>query len=262
MLDLESPAGSTLATRALRATHRDNAPANSVGSHADLTPDHSSSSISSTVCKADIVRDDLTDLRLGQYALGPKIGGGGMGKVFRARHIHLDRLFAIKFMAADLSGHSEAQDRFERETLALGQLQHPQIVNAVDARCHDGLQFLVMEFVEGEDLAQLVKRRGAIPPEEACDLIRQVAAGLAYSHACGFVHRDIKPSNLILNRAGIVKILDFGLVRSERRDHQLTDQGEPLGTWDFLLQRNKLKMRLRLITAATFTAWDAHFCIC
>lgn len=234
MLGLESRAESTLATRALRAVHGDAARASSSESPAGLIPDREPTSVRSTVCKADIVRDDLTDLYLGQYALGPKIGGGGMGKVFRARHVHLDRLFAIKFMAADLSGHSEAEDRFEAETLALGHLQHPQIVNAVDAGCHDGLRFLVMEFIEGEDLAQLVNRRGAIPPEEACDLIRQVALGLAYSHSCGFVHRDIKPSNLILNRAGIVKILDFGLVRSERRDHQLTDQGEPLGTWDFL----------------------------
>ncbi len=186
------------------------------------------------VCKADITRDDLTGLYLGQYALGSKIGGGGMGKVFRARHMHLDRLFAIKFVSAEFSGSDDVQERFEQETLALGRLQHPQIVNAVDAGCLDGLMYLVTEYIEGEDLASLVQRRGPILYEEACGLIRQAALGLAYSHASGFVHRDIKPSNLIVNRSGVVKILDFGLVRDTYADHQLTEQGAMLGTWDFL----------------------------
>ncbi len=157
-----------------------------------------------------------------------------MGKVFQARHLHLDREFAIKFVAADISGHSEAQLRFEQETRALGQLQHPHIVNAVDAGCVNGLKYLVTELIDGEDLAQVVERRGPLPPVEACELIRQAALGLSYLHGLGFVHRDIKPSNLIVNRAGIVKLLDFGLVHGGTVDHQLTDAGETIGTWDFL----------------------------
>lgn len=186
------------------------------------------------VCKADIVRDDLTGLCLGQYALGRKIGGGGMGKVFAARHLHLDRAFAIKFMSSDLSQSTDAQLRFEQEVRALGQLQHQHIVNAVDAGCVNGVKYLVTELVDGEDLSKLVQRRGALPMAESCELVRQAAVGLAYSHAHGFVHRDIKPSNLIRDRAGTVVILDFGLVRSLEVDGHLTQNGEMLGTWDFI----------------------------
>ena len=187
-----------------------------------------------TPCKADIALDDLTGLSLGQYALGRKVGGGGMGKVFTARHVHLDRSFAIKFLGSDISHSTEAHLRFEQEVLALGKLQHPNIVNAVDAGCVHGLKYLVTELIDGEDFTQLVQRRGMIPIDEACELIFQAALGLAYSHQCGFVHRDIKPSNLIVNRVGVVKILDFGLVRTLKVDHQLTDNGELLGTWDFI----------------------------
>lgn len=166
--------------------------------------------------------------------LGKRIGHGGMGKVFRARHRHLDRILAIKFVAANHSRLSEALQRFEHETRALGQLQHPQIVNAVDAGNCNGLMYLVTEYIDGEDLSQLVQRRGPLPPVEACALVQQAAEGLAYLHSRGFVHRDIKPSNLIVDRAGCVKLLDFGLVRSIHTDHQLTDDGQTLGTWDFL----------------------------
>ena len=186
------------------------------------------------VSTMDIARNDLTGFCLGQYALGERIGSGGMGHVFHACHQRLKRDLAIKFLAADLSSHDECQRRFEQETLALGALQHPHIVNAVDAGSFNGLQYLVTEFIKGEDLAQLVARRGALRLDAACSLIRQAALGLAYSHARGFVHRDIKPPNLIVDRQGCLKILDFGLVRSIHVDHDLTDDGQTLGTWDFL----------------------------
>ncbi|MFO1095945.1 MAG: protein kinase [Planctomycetaceae bacterium] len=227
MVAIETPAEPASATRALRAAR---AP-----SPAALNADPPSDEpVLPTVCQADIARDDLTGFRLEQYLLGPRIGQGGMGKVFRARHRHLDRTLAIKFVAADVSGLPEAQQRFERETRALGLLQHPHIVNAIDAGSCHGLMYLVTEYVDGEDLSQLVERRGPLPATEACGLIRQAARGLACLHARGFVHRDIKPSNLIVDRAGCVRILDFGLVRSAHADQQLTDAGQTVGTWDFL----------------------------
>jgi serine/threonine protein kinase len=213
------------ATRALRVGN---------GSSPVIPAHTSEAAVLPTVCSADLTRDDLTGLSLGQYELGVRIGGGGMGTVFSARHRHLDRLFAIKFVSAAISSQADAQLRFEQETRALGQLQHPQIVNAVDAGCVNGIKFLVTEFIDGEDLARLVMRRGALAPAEACELIRQAALGLACLHAAGFVHRDIKPSNLIVNRDGVVKILDFGLVQGGEVDHQLTDAGQAMGTWDFL----------------------------
>jgi len=186
------------------------------------------------VCNADIARDDLTGLVLGPYALGRKIGGGGMGKVFAARHLSLDRPLAVKFIRSDFVAHPDARRRFEQEVKALGKLQHPHIVNAIDAGSVDDMQYLVTEFVAGEDLNQLVHRFGPLPMVEACELIRQAAVGLAHSHRCGFLHRDIKPSNLILDTAGCVKLLDFGLVRSATIEPDLTMAGEMLGTWDFV----------------------------
>lgn len=226
---LESSPVSTNATRALRAGQP--ATFNTSQQRAEL---QNGSLLSPTVSEKDISRDDLTGLFLGPYALGTKVGGGGMGKVFKATHVHLERVFAIKFVAADIAGDAETQLRFEQETRALGQLQHPQIVNAVDAGCINSLKYLVTEFIEGEDLWNLVQRRGNISPKEACEFVRQAAVGLAYSHSKGFVHRDIKPSNLMLNGSGIVKILDFGLVCHEQTDKQLTEKGATLGTWDFI----------------------------
>ncbi len=196
------------------------------------------------ICKLDIARDDLAGLSLGPYALGSKIGGGGMGKVFTAKHVTLDRSFAIKFIGSSANAWPESRIRFEQEIKALGKLQHLNIVSAVDAGCVEGMQYLVTELLEGEDLSQLVQRQGALPIAEACELIRQVAVGLAYSHRAGFLHRDIKPSNLILDRSGIVKIIDFGLVRSADMNQSLTVVGEMLGTWDYVAPEQAQDARL------------------
>lgn len=186
------------------------------------------------LCKADIARDDLTGLAFGPYVLGQKLGGGGMGKIFVARHVHLDREFALKFIIADANHSLEASLRFDQEVKALGKLQHPNIVSAVDAGTIDGLQYLATERIQGQDLWQIVKWRGPLSIPDACEMIRQAALGLAYSHACGILHRDIKPSNLIVDRLGVVKILDFGLVRKLNSEQLLTMDGVVLGTLDFI----------------------------
>jgi hypothetical protein len=238
MSDAADPADWSPATRLLRVRVEEDEPT-SVGpvpavAAGAVSSKVAAASIPATVQARDIARDDLTGLSLGQYALGEKIGGGGMGKVFRARHVHLDRLFAIKFVATNLANRGDVQQRFAQETRALGQLQHPRIVNAVDAGCLDGLKYLVTEYIDGEDLTRLVARRGVLPVAEACGLIRDAALGLAYSHSRGFVHRDIKPSNLIVDREGGIKILDFGLVHDQQRDSELTAEGAILGTWDYI----------------------------
>lgn len=221
---------SNLATRALRA----GISPGPAGSVTQGNPQPSAADTLPMVSQADLQRDDLSGYSLGQYALGAKIGGGGMGKVFQARHLHLNRELAIKFVCSEISSNPEAQLRFEQETRALGRLQHPNIVNAIDAGSHRGLKYLVTEYIEGKDLAQLVQQRGAFPVSEACEFMRQAAKGLSYLHAAGLIHRDIKPSNLIVDPSGVLKILDFGLVHSETVGHQLTDAGSTIGTWDFL----------------------------
>ena len=157
-----------------------------------------------------------------------------MGRVYVARHVHLDRNFAIKFIGLQASHAPDIAVRFEKEVLALGKLQHPNILSAVDAGSVDGVKYLVTELINGEDLAQLVRRRGPLPCADACELIRQAALGLAHSHNAGFLHRDLKPSNLILDRTGVVKLLDFGLVCQAEANHELTSHGGMLGTWDFV----------------------------
>jgi serine/threonine protein kinase/formylglycine-generating enzyme required for sulfatase activity len=155
------------------------------------------------------VGDTLRD-----YRLMEKVGRGGMGMVFKAVHVKLDRVVAVKVLSGRRWQDPAAVARFEREMKAVGRLDHPNIVHATDAGDSDGVPFLVMEFVDGENLAALVRRRGPLPLAEACGLVRQAAAGLHHAHQAGIIHRDVKPSNLMLDRDGVLKVLDLGLALS------------------------------------------------
>ena len=183
---------------------------------------------------ADLQRGDLTGRRLGPYELGERIGQGGMGQVFLARHQALGKQFAIKFLAGSIQRNPEAERRFQEEITSLGKLQHPNILNAVDAGRAGDVHYLVTEYVDGQDLAELVTEHGPLNPARACDFIRQAANGLACAHALGFVHRDIKPSNLMIDAHGTLRLLDFGLVRNQQDTDGLTSAGQLLGTIDFL----------------------------
>ena len=149
--------------------------------------------------------------QLGEYQLIERLGGGGMGTVWKARHSRLKRVVAIKRLPSGRRGDRRAVGRFEKEMEAIGRLSHPNIVQAHDARDIDGTTVLVMEYVDGIDLGKLVRRLGPLGIPDACELVRQTALGLQYIHENGLVHRDIKPSNLMLTRRGQVKILDLGL---------------------------------------------------
>ena len=136
-----------------------------------------------------------------------------MGRVFKAIHRKMNRTVAVKLLPESLVQSPESVERFQREVHALARLSHPNIVAVHDAGAADGTHFYVMDLVEGEDLARLVKEHGPMPVELALDCILQAARGLEYAHAQGIVHRDIKPSNLILDHDGTVKILDLGIAR-------------------------------------------------
>jgi serine/threonine protein kinase len=183
---------------------------------------------------ADLNRPDLTGLRLGHYVLGQRIGSGGMGQVFVGKHETLGKQFAMKFMAEPARTSSEGTHRFQLEIESLGRLSHPNIVSAVDAGFANGVHYLVTELVTGKDLSQVVANDGPLKEQQVCDILLQVAAGLAHAHAHGFVHRDIKPSNLIVDEHGAVRILDFGLVRSQQQSADMTCPGLLMGTIDFL----------------------------
>ncbi|MCI0701896.1 MAG: serine/threonine protein kinase [Planctomycetia bacterium] len=152
--------------------------------------------------------------QLGSYLILDQLGSGGMGQVFLAEHAHMRRLVALKVFPPN-SYDMVARERFFREARAAGTLDHPNIMRVFDL-CQEGkLLYLVMEYVEGVSLQTLVGHFGPLEVATACHYARQVAFGLHHAHEMGFVHRDIKPANLLLDRAGLVKILDLGLVRSE-----------------------------------------------
>ncbi len=152
---------------------------------------------------------------LGGYTLLEGLGQGGMGKVFRARHLALDTIAAIKLLQPRRKEDASAIDRFQREMVALGRLDHPNIVRALDAGEEGGRHFLVMEYIDGIDLAELCAKKGRLSVADAAELARQTAVGLTYVHAHGRIHRDIKPSNLMLTHDATLKLLDLGLARIE-----------------------------------------------
>ena len=177
-------------------------------------------------------------LILGEYVLLDRLGGGGMGVVYRALHRRMDRTVALKTLSPRAMSAPGAVARFHREVRAAARLVHPNIVTAFDAGEHEGIHYLVMEYVEGEDLGKLVQERGPLPVEEAVAYILQAAKGLAYAHSQGIIHRDVKPSNLLLDRQGVVKILDMGLARvtswEGRQTEELTRSGQVMGTFEYM----------------------------
>jgi serine/threonine-protein kinase len=191
------------------------------------------------------------NLVLGQYLLLERLGKGGMGRVYKARHRRLNRLVVLKLIRPDRAS-AHVGRRFCREIQAVAQLNHPNVVRAFDADEVDGNLLLVMEYIEGSiDLAELVTKSGPLPVEWACDFIAQAALGLQHAFERGLVHRDIKPSNLLLAGGGptgagtTIKILDLGLARvlDDADDDPVTRVGIVLGTPDYMAPEQGMDSR-------------------
>ena len=180
-------------------------------------------------------------LRAGNYDILSKLGAGGMGAVYKARHRRMKRIVAVKLLSTEIAGQESFVQRFQREVETIAQLAHPNIVMAYDADEAEVGHFLVMEYVDGRDLASEVQQRGPLAVSAAVDYIAQAAAGLELAHSKGIVHRDIKPANLMLTTDGIIKVADLGLARltglnadTETNNFSITQAGGILGTVDYM----------------------------
>ena len=166
------------------------------------------------------MREPLEGRRIGPYELAARIGAGGMGEVYKARDTRLNRIVAIKVLPPNVAGDPEFRDRFEREARAVAALNHPHICVLYDVGCQDGIDFLVMEHLEGRTLAARLAD-GPIGPEEALRYATQIASALERAHRAGVIHRDLKPGNVMLTEQG-AKLLDFGLAKMVDADVDVT----------------------------------------
>lgn len=174
---------------------------------------------------------------LGRYKILGQLGAGAMGAVYLAEHVVMRHRVAIKVMASRLQGSTRHVERFQREARATAAVNHPRIVRAFDVEMSGETPYLVMEYVEGDDLQKVVHRGGVLPIDEAAEYIRQTAEGLHAAHQAGLVHRDVKPSNILVDKAGQIRILDLGLARLEAGEEAsltMMHNSRALGTVDYL----------------------------
>ncbi len=185
-----------------------------------------------------VLKGKTKNLVFGDYVVLEKIGSGGMGQVFKARHRPTGKLVAVKVLSADAVKNRRLIERFKKEARAVARLKHPNIVRAYEAGKINRIRYLVMEYVEGENMLARVKRKGPLPVDECVRSILEAARGLDYAHQKGVIHRDIKPSNLLRDKlTGRVKVLDMGLARVDEPDEdeiRLTMPGQMLGTARFM----------------------------
>jgi eukaryotic-like serine/threonine-protein kinase len=169
-----------------------------------------------------------------RYELEELVGTGGISSVFRAHDRLLDRKVALKILHQQYSGDDDYVERFKREARSVAALSHPNVVTVIDRGEHEDRQFIVFEYVEGENLKRLIERRGPAPVPNALELAIQIARGLAFAHQQGLIHRDVKPQNVLLNGDGRAKVTDFGIARSLNVQRGMTQTGTVLGTSDYI----------------------------
>ena len=187
----------------------------------------------------------ISGMKLGPYEIQAPLGAGGMGEVYRARDIRLDRDVAIKVLPGDLSSDASLKQRLDREAKAISKLSHPNICTLYDIGYQDGVDFLVMEYLEGETLERRLTK-GPLPPEQTTRYAAQIADALAKAHSLGITHRDLKPSNVMLTKTG-AKLMDFGLAKQSgavplataltgmtMEQSKLTSEGMLVGTFQYM----------------------------
>lgn len=184
--------------------------------------------------KPAVVSQDLQ--RLGPFRIERRIGAGGMGAVYLVRREGSKQQLALKVLPREKAKNPTLVKRFQAEAQAAAQIRHPNVVEVVDSGEADGYLYIAMEYVDGTDLHDFVRKRGPIPVRRTIEIVKQVASALQHAYEQNIVHRDIKPSNLLLRRDGQVKLSDFGLARSvdEASESNITRAGTTVGTVDFM----------------------------
>ncbi|MCL8250635.1 serine/threonine protein kinase [Aeromicrobium fastidiosum] len=179
----------------------------------------------------------MTEKLNGRYELGDVVGAGGMGAVYRATDTRLGRVVAVKALRGGALADEVARARMRSEARLASTVHHPGVAQVYDyddrSTTHGGMAFIVMEFVDGRSLSQVLRDRGRLPIDEVMSIVQQVADALAAAHAVGVVHRDLKPANIMLTPAGRAVLVDFGIASSATSD-PLTDTGALIGTADYL----------------------------
>ena len=168
-------------------------------------------------------------LRFDRLKILDKIGAGGMGTVFLCEHLGLRKQVAVKVLPPDQAGDEGVREHFFREACAAAALDHPNIVRVHDMSSTNGVHYIVMEFVDGQDLQSIVNKYGPLSYGRACGYIAQAALGLQHAHEKGIVHRDIKPANLLVDKDGVVKVLDMGLAQIKEEGNHLTEKFDKSG---------------------------------
>jgi eukaryotic-like serine/threonine-protein kinase len=169
-----------------------------------------------------------------RYELEELVGSGGMSSVFRAHDRLLERKVALKVLHEQYTRDEDYVERFRREARSVASLSHPNIVTVIDRGEHEGRQYIVFEYVDGENLKHRIDREGALPVRDAVELVLQIGRALQFAHQNGLVHRDVKPQNVLLNGDGRPKITDFGIARSLDVQRGMTQTGAVLGTSDYI----------------------------
>jgi serine/threonine protein kinase len=184
--------------------------------------------------------------RIGHYRVIERLGAGGAGTVYLAEHELMQRRVAVKVLPTELLEDPSIVARFRQEAQAAAVLDHPNVVHVYDLRQEGKLHYIVMEYVDGPNLQQILARKKALEVSVACEYIRQAALGLQHTHDAGMVHRDVKPANILVDSTATVKVLDLGLARVERVDEEgITrkyNNGAVLGTADFLAPEQALNL--------------------
>jgi serine/threonine protein kinase len=182
---------------------------------------------------APLAADLLVGTELAGYQLESLLGRGGMGVVYRAKHLHLGRTAALKLLVPEIADEAGFRERFLRESQIAAALQHPNIVTVYDAGETEGLLYIAMQYVDGTDLATTLKESGALEPDRALSILGQVADALDTAHAAGIVHRDVKPGNVLMDSQRSY-LTDFGLTRRISSESGLTRKGQFVGTIDYM----------------------------